>query len=149
MSSQLDRRVKQDLVVETIELLLREKYHETENRVGHVQIIQLMKLCLKTYFTFDGTIYEQVKGTPMGSAISGLMAEAVLQRLESLVSDTTDRNSGLVMWMIPSSLSNGIRWTSKEHPNAVISDVQFTMEEEENNRWPPWMSSSVAKIVVA
>ncbi|BHF67529.1 hypothetical protein SprV_0301055600 [Sparganum proliferum] len=38
-----------------------------------------------TYLTLDGTIYEQVKGTPMGSPISGLIAEAVLQRLESLV----------------------------------------------------------------
>nr|VZI45626.1 unnamed protein product [Spirometra erinaceieuropaei] len=77
--------IPQDLAVETIELLLREKYDETENRLGHAQIIQLLKFCLKTYFTFDGTIYEQVKGTPMGSPISGLIAEAVLQRLESLV----------------------------------------------------------------
>nr|VZI49291.1 unnamed protein product [Spirometra erinaceieuropaei] len=68
-----------DLAVETIELLLREKYDETENRLGHAQIIQLLKFCHKTYFTFDGTIYEQVKGTPMGSPISGLIAEAVLK----------------------------------------------------------------------
>ncbi|BHF81288.1 hypothetical protein SprV_0702441800 [Sparganum proliferum] len=75
----------QDLAVETIELLLREKYDETENRLGHAQIIQLLKYCHKTYFKFDGTIYEQVKGTPMDSPISGLIAKAVLQRLESLV----------------------------------------------------------------
>nr|VZH99526.1 unnamed protein product [Spirometra erinaceieuropaei] len=30
----------------------------------------------------DGTTYEQIKGTPMGSPISGLIAEAVLQKLE-------------------------------------------------------------------
>ncbi|BHF61182.1 hypothetical protein SprV_0100415400 [Sparganum proliferum] len=74
-----------DLAVETIELLLREKYDETENSLGHAQIIQPLKFCPKTYFTFDGTIYEQVKGTPMGSPISGLIAEVVLQRLESLI----------------------------------------------------------------
>nr|VZI24647.1 unnamed protein product [Spirometra erinaceieuropaei] len=84
-STQFLEKLKGDLAVETIELLLREKYDETENRLGHAQIIQLLKFCLKTYFTFDGTIYEQVKGTPMGSPISGLIAEAVLQRLESLV----------------------------------------------------------------
>ncbi|BHF71889.1 hypothetical protein SprV_0401495000 [Sparganum proliferum] len=78
--------IPQDLAVETMELLPREKYDETENRLGHAQIIQLLQFCLETYFTFDGTIYEQVKGTPMGSPISGLIAEAVLQRLESLVS---------------------------------------------------------------
>ncbi|BHF73762.1 hypothetical protein SprV_0401684500 [Sparganum proliferum] len=74
-----------DLAVESIELLLREKYDETENRLGHAQILQLLKFCLKTYFTFDGAIYEQVKGTSIGSPISGLIAEAVLQRLNSLV----------------------------------------------------------------
>nr|VZI26067.1 unnamed protein product [Spirometra erinaceieuropaei] len=77
--------IPQDLAVETIELLLREKYDETENRLGLAQIIELLKFCLKTYFKFDGTIYEQVKGTPMGSPISGFIAEAVLQRLNSLV----------------------------------------------------------------
>ncbi|BHF77028.1 hypothetical protein SprV_0502013000 [Sparganum proliferum] len=77
--------IPQDLAIETVELLLRSKYNETENRLGHAQVLQLLKFCLKTYFTFDGAIYEQVKGTPMGSPISGFIAEAVLQRLESLV----------------------------------------------------------------
>nr|VZI52205.1 unnamed protein product [Spirometra erinaceieuropaei] len=84
-SPHLFTSIPQDLAIETIELLLREKYDETENRLRHAQIIQLLKFCLKTYFTFDGTIYEQVKGAPMGSPVSGLIAEAVLQRLESLV----------------------------------------------------------------
>ncbi|BHF63329.1 hypothetical protein SprV_0200632100 [Sparganum proliferum] len=77
--------ISQDLTIETVELLLRNKYYETENRLGHVQVLQLPQFCLKTYFTFDGTIYEHVKGTPIGSPISGFIAEAVLQRLESLV----------------------------------------------------------------
>ncbi|BHF66370.1 hypothetical protein SprV_0200938700 [Sparganum proliferum] len=50
-----------DLAVETAELLLRSKYNETENRLGDAQVLQLLKFCLKTYFTFDGTICEQVK----------------------------------------------------------------------------------------
>nr|VZH95123.1 unnamed protein product [Spirometra erinaceieuropaei] len=71
----------------------------------------------------------------MGSPISGFIAEAVLQRLESLVfqhhkptfwarylDDTfvvIDRDQLL---------------TFKERLNAVFSDIQFTMEEEENNQ---------------
>ncbi|BHF61812.1 hypothetical protein SprV_0100479000 [Sparganum proliferum] len=70
----------QDLAIETIELLLQSKYDETENRLGHAQILHLLKLCLRTCFTFDGTVYELMKGTPMGSPISGFIAEAVLQR---------------------------------------------------------------------
>nr|VZI39431.1 unnamed protein product [Spirometra erinaceieuropaei] len=124
-----------DLAIETIELLLQSKYDETENHLGRAQVLQLLKFCLRTYFTFDGTIYEQVKGTPMGSPISGFIAEAVLQRLESLVfqhhkptfwaryvDDTfvvIDRDQLL---------------TFKERLNAVFPDIQFTMEEEENNQ---------------
>nr|VZI51440.1 unnamed protein product [Spirometra erinaceieuropaei] len=83
----------------------------------------------------DRTIYEEVKGTSMGSPISGFIAEAVLQRLESLViqhhkptfwarylDDTfvvVDRDQLL---------------TLKERLNAVFLDIQFTMEEEENNQ---------------
>nr|VZI44233.1 unnamed protein product [Spirometra erinaceieuropaei] len=71
----------------------------------------------------------------MGSPISGFVAEAVLQRLESLVfqhhkpkfwaryvDDTfivIERNQVL---------------TFKERLNSVFPDIQFTMEEEENNQ---------------
>ncbi|BHF73318.1 hypothetical protein SprV_0401639900 [Sparganum proliferum] len=68
--SPIDRRM--NLTVEIIELLPREKYDDTGNRLRYVQIIQLLKFCLKTFFRFDGTIYKQVKGTPTGSLILGL-----------------------------------------------------------------------------
>nr|VZI49345.1 unnamed protein product [Spirometra erinaceieuropaei] len=45
-------------------------------------VLELLKLCLNNYCQFDGNYYQQVKGTPMGSPISGLLAELVLQRLE-------------------------------------------------------------------
>ncbi|BHF57359.1 hypothetical protein SprV_0100030000 [Sparganum proliferum] len=77
--------IPQDLAIETVELLLRSKYNETENRLGHAQVLHLLKFCFRTYFMIDGTTYEQVKGTPMGSPISGFIAEAVIKRLESLV----------------------------------------------------------------
>nr|VZI23726.1 unnamed protein product [Spirometra erinaceieuropaei] len=76
--------ITQDSAIETVELLLRSKYNETTNRLGHAQVLQFLKFCVRAYFTFDGTMYEQVKGTPMGSPISGFIAEAVLKRLESL-----------------------------------------------------------------
>ncbi|BHF74091.1 hypothetical protein SprV_0401717500 [Sparganum proliferum] len=40
------------------------------------------------YCQFDNKYYQQVKGTPMGSPISGLLAELVLQRLEEVVFQT-------------------------------------------------------------
>nr|VZI25132.1 unnamed protein product [Spirometra erinaceieuropaei] len=126
---------QKDLAVENIEILLRQKYHKTENRLGHAQIIQLLKFCLKTYFTFDGTIYEQVKGTPMASPISGLIAEAVLQRLESLVF----RHHRLKFWTryVDDTfvvIERDQVLTFKEQLNAVFPGIQFTMEEEKNNQ---------------
>ncbi|VDN12751.1 unnamed protein product [Dibothriocephalus latus] len=69
------------LVVETVELLLQSKYDNRENRLGHAQILAFVKSFLRTCFTFNGTIYEQMKGTPMCAPISGFIAEAVLRRL--------------------------------------------------------------------
>ncbi|BHF64081.1 hypothetical protein SprV_0200708000 [Sparganum proliferum] len=71
----------------------------------------------------------------MGSPISGFLAEAVLQRLESVVfqhhkpkfwSRYVDDTSVLI--------DRDQLLTFKEHLNAVFSDMQFTMEEGENNQ---------------
>ncbi|BHF79685.1 hypothetical protein SprV_0702280700 [Sparganum proliferum] len=77
-STQFLEKLKGDLAIETVELLLRSNYNETDNRLGHAQVLQLLKFCQKTYFTFGGTVYEQVKVTPMSSPTSGFIAEAVL-----------------------------------------------------------------------
>ncbi|BHF67458.1 hypothetical protein SprV_0301048400 [Sparganum proliferum] len=124
-----------DLAIETIELLLQSKYDETENRLGHAQILHLLKLYLRQYFTFDGTIYEQVKGTPMGSPISGFIAEAVLQRLESLVF----RHHKPKFWTryVDDAfvvIGRHQLLTFKERLNAVFPHIQFTMEVEENKQ---------------
>ncbi|BHF67565.1 hypothetical protein SprV_0301059200 [Sparganum proliferum] len=46
--------------IETMELPSQNKYDVTESRLGHAKVLQLLKLCLKTYFTFYGTAYEQL-----------------------------------------------------------------------------------------
>nr|VZI39111.1 unnamed protein product [Spirometra erinaceieuropaei] len=134
-SAQFLEKLKGDLAIETIELLLQSKYDETENRLGHAQVLQLLKLCLRTYFTFDGTIYEQVKGTPMGSPISGFIAEAVLQRLESLVFQH-HRPKFWARYVDDTFvvIERDLVLTFQEHLNAVFPDIQFTMDEEENNQ---------------
>ncbi|XP_076069793.1 uncharacterized protein LOC143041673 [Oratosquilla oratoria] len=48
------------------------------------ELMRLISLCLdSTYFRFRDHIYHQRKGTPMGSPISVVVAEIVMQRLES------------------------------------------------------------------
>ncbi|BHF76178.1 hypothetical protein SprV_0501927600 [Sparganum proliferum] len=120
----------QYLAIEAIELLLKSKYDETENLLGKAQVPQLLKLCLRTYFTFDGTIYEQVKGTPMGSPISGFVAKAVLKWLKSFVFQ--HHKPRFSARYVDDTFDQLL--TFKEHLNAIFPDIQFTMDEEENNQ---------------
>ncbi len=45
-------------------------------------VLELLRLCLDTGVTFNGKVYRQVKDTPMGSPVSGVIDEAVLRDLE-------------------------------------------------------------------
>ncbi|XP_059509911.1 telomerase reverse transcriptase-like [Stegostoma tigrinum] len=74
-----------NLAKETLTTLLEEpKTHtpDTTNLISKDNIIKLVDLCLTTHFTFNNKTYRQTNGTPMGSPISGFLAEAVMQRLE-------------------------------------------------------------------
>nr|VZI52022.1 unnamed protein product [Spirometra erinaceieuropaei] len=129
------RNADSDQAIMTVELLLRSKYDETENCLGRDPVLQLLKFCLRTYFMFDGTIYEQVKGTPMGSPISGFIVEAVLQRLESLVFQH-HRPKFWARYVNDTFVvikRDQVR-TFKERLSSVFPDIQFTMKEEENNQ---------------
>ncbi|KAH9581225.1 hypothetical protein MS3_00000579 [Schistosoma haematobium] len=78
--------VQPSLVKQTPFLLLTNdanlaKYTKLQSQ----SLLELIDLCLTTHFQFNNQIYEQTKGTPMGSPISGLIAEAVVQRLEASI----------------------------------------------------------------
>nr|VZI50347.1 unnamed protein product [Spirometra erinaceieuropaei] len=127
--------LKGDLAIKTVELLLRSKYNEMENRLGHAQVLQLLKFCLRTYIKFDGTICEQVKGTPIGSPILEFIAEVVLQRLESLVfqhhrpkfwARSVDDTFVVIEW--------DQVLTFKGRLSSVFPNKKLTMKEEENNQ---------------
>ncbi|BHF74009.1 hypothetical protein SprV_0401709300 [Sparganum proliferum] len=77
--------IPQSLAIETVGDLLRSQYDDETSRLKRGHLIQMLNFCLITYFSFEGTVYEQIKGTPMGSPLSGFIAEAVLQKLETLV----------------------------------------------------------------
>ncbi|BHF79338.1 hypothetical protein SprV_0602245800 [Sparganum proliferum] len=62
-SAQFLEKLKGEVAIETVDLLLQNQYNETENRLRHAHVLQLLKFCFMMYFRFDGTIYEQVKET--------------------------------------------------------------------------------------
>ncbi|BHF65157.1 hypothetical protein SprV_0200816600 [Sparganum proliferum] len=129
--------IPQCLAVQTVSDLLECKYDETDESVKRTHLIQLMKFCLKTFFTFEGRVYEQTKGTPMGSPLSGFIAEAVLQKVETEVFETyrpkfwaryVDDTFVIIKREMVQTFHNVL--------NSVSPDIQFTMEAESNNELP-------------
>ncbi|VDL96376.1 unnamed protein product [Schistocephalus solidus] len=95
--------IPQGLAVEMMNELLESKNNEMDETVKWRHLIQLLKFCLKTNFTSEGTTYEQVKGTPMGSQLSGFIVEAVLQKVETLIF----ANYKKILEIYPSSIVRG------------------------------------------
>nr|VZI05261.1 unnamed protein product [Spirometra erinaceieuropaei] len=93
-------------------------------------ISELLRLCLKNYCKFDGKFYQQVMGTPMGSPISGLLAELVLQQLEEEVMRTFKPK----MWLRYVDDTFVIMKTCEIEQlhlslNSVFPAIQFTCEK--------------------
>ncbi|VDK52365.1 unnamed protein product [Dibothriocephalus latus] len=125
VSECVTEKIKCDLSGVTVELLLLSKYSETDAGLIHAQTLQLLKFCLRTYFTLKGSIYEQVKGTPISSPIFGLIAEVVLQQ----------HRSKFRAWYVDDTfvvIERDKVHTLKERLNSVNSGIQFTTEVEEN-----------------
>ncbi|VDK82585.1 unnamed protein product [Dibothriocephalus latus] len=103
--------------------------------IVHAQILQLLKFCLRAYFTFDEKIYEQVKGKPVVSPISELIAEVAVQRLESVVFQH-HRPKFWARYVDDTFaiIERDEMLTFKERLNSPFPEIQLTMEEEENNQ---------------
>eukprot|EP00061_Rhincodon_typus_P018352 g47495.t1 len=73
------------LAKETLASLLDRPGIQTPNNINTISkdgTFKLLDLCLTTHFTFDDKVHGQITTTLMGSLKSGLIAEAIMQRLE-------------------------------------------------------------------
>ncbi|CAH8866949.1 unnamed protein product [Trichobilharzia szidati] len=122
------------LAIETMQQLL---YSDENTKTQLSTWIELIKLCLTTYFQFNTQIYEQIKGTPMGSPISGLIAEAVMQRLE-LIALPIIKPKIWIRYVDDTFViikRNDLEYTHKLINN-IFEDIKFTREEELDNKIP-------------
>ncbi|BHF72404.1 hypothetical protein SprV_0401546900 [Sparganum proliferum] len=129
--------IPQQLAIDVVRQLLADRYNERDNPLKTEHLMELLRYCLKTYFSFGGQMYEQIRGTPMGSPISGLIAEVVLQRIEHLVFTKYQpkfwaRYVNDTFAIVKSSDVEHL----KELLNSVDPNVQFTMEAKTNNQLP-------------
>jgi hypothetical protein len=126
---------------ETIELV----YHMLQEMIPdskklHDEINELLKITIfQNYFVSDNTIWQQENGTPMGSPISGILAEIFLQNLEkkwypNIINSRHIQYIGRyvddVLIVFDSALTTANKILldhNKMHPNN-----KYTMEIEEN-----------------
>ncbi|KER25529.1 hypothetical protein T265_07045 [Opisthorchis viverrini] len=128
--------INHNLARTTIAELLQTKPNTT-GTMKPESIGKLLDFCMDTYFTFDGQIYQQLKGTPMGSPISGFIAEAVMQRLEHAVLPII--NPKLWIRYVDDTfviVKRDSVHEAHELLNTTFEDIKFTIELERNNRLP-------------
>ncbi|BHF70548.1 hypothetical protein SprV_0301360000 [Sparganum proliferum] len=116
---------------------LEEAYDETQNALKIEHLMRLFEFCQQTFFTFAGETYEQIKGTPMGSPVSCLLAELVLQKLEKIAFLQHEP----VFWRrYVDDTFVIVRKDMLQHfhslLNAVFPDIKFTREEEQEQQLP-------------
>ncbi|VDL96200.1 unnamed protein product [Schistocephalus solidus] len=105
------------------------RLEETPIDIPTQHVLDMLWLCLKNYCQFDGKHYQQVKGTPIGSPKSGLLAKLFLQRLEEAVV----QNLRPKMWLryvdVTFVVINNceVEWLHQSL-NGVFPDIQFTRE---------------------
>ena len=102
--------------------------------------MDLLNLCLtSTYFQYNGKHYKQLHGTAMGSPVSVVVAEIVMQNIEEQALSTYTKT--LPLWLryvfdTFTAVHKDEIDTFHEHLNRQNPHIQFTEEIEENGKIP-------------
>nr|VZH89394.1 unnamed protein product [Spirometra erinaceieuropaei] len=125
-----------ELARDVLRKRLEENYDETNRPLKIDHLLQLFAFCQQTLITFNGRTYEQIKGTPMRSLISILVAEIVLQELEKVAFNHYEpafwrRYVDDTFVIIERS-----RLADFQDLSGIFLDIQFTKEEEHAEQLP-------------
>ena len=102
--------------------------------------MDLLNLCLtSTYFQYNGKHYKQLHGTAMGSPVSVVVAEIVMQYVEERALATCRQT--IPLWLrnvddIFTAVHKDEINAFHDHLNEQNADIQFTKEIEENGKLP-------------
>ncbi|BHF74925.1 hypothetical protein SprV_0501801500 [Sparganum proliferum] len=115
---------------------LEEVYDDIQNALKIEHLMRLFEFCQQTFFTVVGETYEQIKGTPVGSPVSGLVAELVLQELEKIAFIQHEP----VFWRrhVDDTFVIAKRDMLQHFHcnNAIFPDIKLTREEEQEQQLP-------------
>lgn len=102
--------------------------------------MDLLNLCLtSTYFQYNGKHYKQLHGTAMGSPVSVVVAEIVMQNIEERALATCRQTIPLWLRYVDDTFTAVHKDEIDDfhkHLNEQNADIQFTREIEENGKLP-------------
>ena len=103
-------------------------------------IMDLLNLCLtSTYFQYNGKHYKQLHGTAMGSPVSVVVAEIVMQHVEERALATCRQTIPLWLRYVDDTFTAVYKDEIDDfhdHLNEQNAGIQFTREIEENGKLP-------------
>ncbi|BHF79075.1 hypothetical protein SprV_0602219200 [Sparganum proliferum] len=126
-----------NLAREVLRKRLEEAYDETQNAFKIEHLLRLFEFCQHTFFTFAGETYEQINGTPMGSPVSCLVAELVLQELEKIAFD--QHEPVFLRRKVDDTfvtVNKDILYHFHNLLDTVFPDIKFTRKEEQEQQLP-------------
>ena len=108
--------------------------------------MDLLNLCLtSTYFQYNGKQYRQLHGTAMGSPVSIVVAEIVMQSIEEQALATYKQTVPLWLRYVDDTFAAAHKDeidTFHEHLNRQNADIQFTRVGENGKiPFPDWLVS--------
>ena len=103
-------------------------------------IVSLLELCLSaTFFSFRGNFYRQTFGTAMGSPVSVIVANLVMEDIEERALSSYDPSPRFWKRYVDDTVavikSDQVS-TFHSHLNSINPHIQFTMEIESNGSLP-------------
>ena len=118
------------LAMDVTKELVERGAHRMGN-LSNASLYRLLGLCLKTNFEFAGKIYPQVRGTPMGSPISGFIAEAAMQKVGFIALPSFEHKLWVryvddVFAVVKKDNLGSIHQTL----NNIFKGIQFTIKKE-------------------
>ncbi len=112
--------------------------YDDELPIPKEEIIDLLKLCLEsTFFQYNGSFYQQLHGTAMGSPVSVVVAEIVMQRLEERALSTYPNPPPFWFRYVDDTLTSVSKHQKNDfldHLNKQNPNLQFTMEPEKDGK---------------
>ena len=137
--SSLFTNVPCELVIHSLD----KRFSDIHNisKIPFSEIVDSVKFLFdNTFFTFDGIIYKQVFGTPMGSPISPLFADIVMSDLEENCLNILRNNHNCIPLFYFRYVDDTILCVNKDHVDLVLevfnnynNHLKFTHELEDNN----------------